>query len=63
LMYYLAVCAGDEAALASLPALSVFGDAGESVYADYRQEIRANAAAAAHIAHLEAELARLRGQG
>ena len=62
-MYYLAVCAGDEAALAALPALSVFGDAAESVYADYRQEVRANIAAAAHIAHLEAELARLRGQG
>lgn len=61
-MYYLAVCAADQAALASLPALSVFGDAAETVYADYRQEIRANAAAAAHIAHLEAELARLRGR-
>lgn len=61
-MYYVAVCAGDEAAFAALPALSVFGDAAESVYADYRQEVRANIAAAAHIAHLEAELARLRGQ-
>ena len=49
------------AALASLPALSLFGDAAESVYADYRAEVRRNRAAAAHIAHLEAEVARLRG--
>lgn len=60
-MYYLAACARDEAALASLPALSLFGDTAESVYADYRAEIRRNRAAAAHIAHLEAEVARLRG--
>lgn len=60
-LYYLAACARDEAALASLPALSLFGDAVESVYADYRAEIVRNRAAAAHIAHLEAELVRLRG--
>ncbi|MBW8368783.1 MAG: class I SAM-dependent methyltransferase [Arenimonas sp.] len=60
-MYYLAACAHDEATVASLPALSLFGDAAESVYADYRAEIARNRAAAAHIAHLEAELARLRG--
>lgn len=60
-LYYLAACARDQAALASLPALSLFGDAVESVYADYRAEIVRNRAAAAHIAHLEAELARLRG--
>ena len=60
-MYYLAACARDEAALSALPALSLFGDAAESVYADYRAEIVRNRAAAAHIAHLEAELARLRG--
>jgi SAM-dependent methyltransferase len=60
-MYYLAACASDDAALAALPALSLFGDAVESVYADYRAEIRRGRAAAAHIAHLEAELARLRG--
>jgi len=60
-MYYLAACARDEQALASLPALSLFGDLAESVFNDYREEIRRNRAAAAHIAHLEAELARLRG--
>ncbi len=60
-LYFLAACARDEAAFAALPALSLFGDAAESVYADYRAEIARNRAAAAHIAHLEAELARLRG--
>lgn len=60
-MYYLAVCARQASALPVLPALSLFGDSGESVYADYRDEVRRNRAAAAHIAHLEAELARLRG--
>ena len=58
--YYVAACALDHASLAGLPALSLFGDAAESVYADYRDEVRRNRAAAAHIAHLEAELARLR---
>src|SRR5688572_15249436 len=60
-LYFMAACARDAAALAALPALSLFGDAAESVYADYRDEVRRNRAAAAHIAHLEAELARLRG--
>ena len=60
-MYFLAACARDEAALAPLPALSLFGDVAESVYADYRSEVARNRAAAAHIAHLEAEIARLRG--
>lgn len=60
-LYFLAACARDEAAFAALPALSLFGDAVESVYADYRAEIARNRAAAAHIAHLESELARLRG--
>ncbi len=59
--YYVAACAAAPAALAGLPALSLFGDAAESVYADYRDEVRRNRAAAAHIAHLEGELARLRG--
>lgn len=62
-MYYIAACARCDADLPALPTLSLFGDAAESVYADYRDEVRRNRAAAAHIAHLEAELARLRGQG
>ncbi len=60
-LYFLAACGHDEAALAALPTLSLFGDTVESVYADYRAEIARNRAAASHIAHLEAELARLRG--
>lgn len=60
--YLLAACAADVSALAGLPALSLFADAAESVYADYRDEVRRNRAAAEHIAHLEAELARLRGR-
>lgn len=61
-VYYVAVCAKRPEALRGLPALSLFGDASESVYADYRDEVRRNRAAAAHIAHLEAELARLKGE-
>ncbi|GAB2669730.1 class I SAM-dependent methyltransferase [Arenimonas aestuarii] len=60
-MYLLAACAHAPQALAALPALSLHGDLAESVYADYRDEVRRNRAAAAHIAHLEGELARLRG--
>ena len=60
-LYFVAACAHDAAALAALPALSLYGDAAEGVYADYRDEVRRGRAAAAHIAHLEAELARLRG--
>lgn len=59
-LYFLAACARDAAALAGLPALSLFGDALESVYADYRGVVANYIAAAKHIAHLEAELARLR---
>ena len=47
-MYYLAVCARDACDLPPLPALSLFGDAAESVYAEYRAEVRRNRAAAAH---------------
>ena len=60
-VYLLAACAREPEALAALPALSPHGDLAESIYADYRDEVRRNRAAAAHIAHLEAELARLRG--
>ncbi|MBP6595872.1 MAG: methyltransferase domain-containing protein, partial [Arenimonas sp.] len=60
-LYFLAACGRDAGDLAGLPALSLFGDAAESVYADYRDEVRRNRAAAAHIAHLEAEVDRLRG--
>ena len=59
-LYFVAACARDAAALDALPALSLFGDAAQSVYAEYCDEVRRGRAAAAHIAHLEAELARLR---
>jgi protein-L-isoaspartate O-methyltransferase len=62
-LYFLAACARDPAALASLPSLSLFGDAMESVYTDYRGVVANYIAAARHIAHLEAELARLRAAG
>ncbi|GGA84674.1 hypothetical protein GCM10011521_23860 [Arenimonas soli] len=61
-MYLLAACAREPQTLAALPALSLHGDLAESVYADYRDQVRRNRAAAAHIAHLEATLARLRGE-
>ena len=60
-LYFVAACARDAAALDALPAVSLYGDAEESIYAEYREEVRRGRAAAAHIAHLEAELARARG--
>jgi hypothetical protein len=42
--------------------LSLFGDAGESVYAHYNHEIRKNIGAGGRIAELEAELERLRAR-
>lgn len=58
--YHVAVCAKRGDVLGGLPAMSLFADAAQSVYADYRDEVQRNRNAAAHIAHLEAELARLR---
>jgi SAM-dependent methyltransferase len=57
-LYYLAVCGMDE--LPELPALHLFGDAEESVYAHYQHEIRKNMAAGGRIQELEAEVAGLR---
>ncbi|MBS3958392.1 MAG: class I SAM-dependent methyltransferase [Xanthomonadaceae bacterium] len=39
-VYHLAACAREEAALAALPALSCFADAGQSLYAHYQQVLR-----------------------
>lgn len=65
--YYLAVCAKDPARLAGLPAQALFGDAEETVYRHYDEEVRRHIAAghllaaqAEEIAALRAELARLR---
>ena len=55
--YYLAVCSSDEAALENLPALSLHGDATESVYTDYFAVTREVFAARATIARLQTELA------
>ena len=59
-MYHFAVCAHSTAELGELPALSLYGDAQESVYAHYDDEVRRNVAARAHIAALEAEIAALK---
>lgn len=60
-IYYVAVCGRGELP-ADLPALSLFGDRDESVYAHYNHEVRKNMAAGARIAELEAEVARLQAQ-
>ena len=58
-MYFIAVCS--RSALPSqIPALSLFGDREESVYAHYNHEIRKNMGAGVRIAELEAEVGRLR---
>jgi SAM-dependent methyltransferase len=60
-MYFIAVCAR-RALPDSLPDLSLFGDAEDSVYAHYHHEIRKNISAGTRIAELEAEIERLRAQ-
>ena len=59
-LYYLAVCAHTPDALSGLPALSLYGDAHESVYAHYDDEVRRNIAARARIAAQESEIATLK---
>jgi len=56
-MYYVAVCAKSSKSLDALPALSLYGDAGESVYTHYYQEIRYGIWARQRIAELEAQIA------
>lgn len=56
-MYYVAVCAKSAEALAGLPGLSLYGDAEESVYRHYDQEVRYGIWARQRIAELEAQLA------
>ncbi|MGN6518903.1 MAG: class I SAM-dependent methyltransferase [Dokdonella sp.] len=60
-LYFVALCSR-RALPADAPALSLFGDGGESVYAHYNHEIRKNISAGGRIAELEAELERLRAQ-
>ncbi len=44
-MYYIACCSDSSEALNEIPALSHFGDKGESVYSHYNEEVRRNMAA------------------
>lgn len=55
-LYYVAVCARNGDCLPPLPALSLFGDAGESVYSHYNGEVRRNIGAGHRILELEREL-------
>jgi len=61
-MYYVAACAQDASVLASLPSLSLHGDAAESVYAHYLAVIREVIGDAAIVARLKEELAQARGE-
>jgi SAM-dependent methyltransferase len=62
-VYYIALCAATEAALPEAGAgLSLFDDAGESVYAHYYHEIRKNMAAGEVLAGHERELVALRAE-
>ena len=55
-MYYIAVCSPSQQRLAGLPSLALFGDAAESVYTHYNDEVRRHIAAGHRLAQLEAEL-------
>lgn len=59
-LYFIAACAHHPERLDALPALSLFGDAEETVYAHYNHEVRKNMAAGTRIAELESQLAALR---
>ena len=61
-LYYVAVCAKRPETLRDLPALSLFGDAEESVYAHYNAEVRKNIAAGHRILELERQLAELQNR-
>lgn len=59
-LYYVAACSQSAARLAQLPSLDLFGDAVESVYQHYNDEVRRHIAAGLRLQQLEAELARER---
>ena len=61
-LYYIAVCARPGDALPELPALSLFGDAAESVYTHYNGEVRRNIGAGHRILELERELEAARAE-
>ncbi len=60
-VYFIAMCAADEACLPRIPhSLSLFDDAGDSVYEHYNEEIRKHIAAGTELARKDRELAELR---
>lgn len=62
-LYYVAICAHQTEALPQHgPALWAFGDAAESVYAHYNQEIRRIMAAGEQIIAMDAEIQQLRAE-
>ncbi len=61
-LYYIAACARRRGALAALPAVHLFGDAAESVYSHYNEEIRRHIAAGLMLQDRDAEIARLRAR-
>lgn len=56
-LYYIAVCSASPERLEQLPSLALFGDASESVYTHYNDEVRRHIAAGLRLQQLEAELA------
>ncbi len=61
-LYFLAVAAADGVDLPVPPALSLFTDAAESVYAHYNDEVRKHIAAGHLLAEREQEIERLRAE-
>jgi len=55
-LYYVAACSRQASVLDALPGLHLFGDAAETVYSHYNDEIRKGIAAGHRILQLEAEL-------
>lgn len=56
-LYYIAACSASHERLEQLPSLALFGDASESVYNHYNDEVRRHIAAGMRLQQLEAELA------
>lgn len=59
-LYYVAACSQSATRVAQLPSLDLFGDATESVYQHYNDEVRRHIAAGLRLQQLEAELAQER---
>lgn len=56
-MYFIAACAQREADLPALPGVALFADAAESIYQDYRNEVRCSANARRVLDELQTALA------